>query len=124
MNISENPFFRQQAYINGQWCDADNKETLTVSDPATGKVIGQIPNMAANEAKKAIQAAYDALPQWQVLTGHQRAQLLQNWFRLLSENKERLAEIMTLEQGKPLVEAEGEITYAALSLKMLILKKR
>ncbi|MBD2809793.1 NAD-dependent succinate-semialdehyde dehydrogenase [Xenorhabdus sp. Vera] len=113
MNISENPFFRQQAYINGQWCDADNKETLTVSDPATGKVIGQIPNMAANEAKKAIQAAYDALPKWQVLTGHQRAQLLQNWFRLISENKERLAEIMTLEQGKPLVEAEGEITYAA-----------
>ncbi|CEE94538.1 succinate-semialdehyde dehydrogenase I, NADP-dependent [Xenorhabdus nematophila str. Anatoliense] len=113
MNISENPFFHQQAYINGQWCDADNKETLTVSDPATGKVIGQIPNMAASEVKQAIQAAYDALPKWQVQTGHQRAQLLQNWFRLISENKKRLAEIMTLEQGKPLVEAEGEITYAA-----------
>ncbi|PHM45132.1 aldehyde dehydrogenase [Xenorhabdus mauleonii] len=113
MNISGNPFFRQQAYINGQWCDADSKETLIVSDPATGKAIGQVPNMAATEAKKAIQAAHDALPEWQALTGHQRAQLLQNWFRLISENKGRLAEIMTLEQGKPLREAEGEITYAA-----------
>ncbi|MDX7986863.1 NAD-dependent succinate-semialdehyde dehydrogenase [Xenorhabdus sp. 12] len=113
MNISKNPYFRQQAYINGQWCDADNKATLIVSDPATGKAIGQIPNMAATEAKKAIQAAHDALPEWQALTGHQRARLLQNWFRLISENKRWLAEIMTLEQGKPLVEAEGEITYAA-----------
>ncbi|MCC8465500.1 NAD-dependent succinate-semialdehyde dehydrogenase [Photorhabdus bodei] len=113
LNIAENPFFRQQAYINGQWCDADNKETLNVFDPATGSVIGQVPNMAANEAKKAIQAAYDALPEWRALTGHQRAQLLHNWFRLLSENKKQLAEIMTSEQGKPLAEAEGEITYAA-----------
>ncbi|WP_340616400.1 NAD-dependent succinate-semialdehyde dehydrogenase [Xenorhabdus entomophaga] len=113
MNILDNPFFRQQAYISGQWCDADNKETLDVTDPATGKTIGKIPNMAASEAKKAIQAAHDALPEWRALTGHQRARLLQNWFRLVSENKKQLAEIMTLEQGKPLAEAEGEIVYAA-----------
>ncbi|AOM41485.1 NAD-dependent succinate-semialdehyde dehydrogenase [Xenorhabdus hominickii] len=113
MNISDNPFFRQQAYINGQWCDADDKGTLDVSDPATGKIIGQVPNMAASETKKAIQAAHDALPQWRALTAHQRAQLLQNWFRLISENKKQLAAIMTSEQGKPLAEAEGEIVYAA-----------
>ena len=113
MNITANPYFREQGYIDGLWCHAKNNETVDVIDPATGARLGSVPNMAAEEAKIAVDAAQKALPKWRALTAHQRSTLLQNWFRLISENKRALAELMTFEQGKPVSEAEGEITYAA-----------
>ncbi|MEQ4924075.1 NAD-dependent succinate-semialdehyde dehydrogenase [Proteus hauseri] len=113
MKIMTNPYFREQGYIDGLWCDANNKNTVEVIDPATGKRLGTVPNMSEQEAKAAVDAAQKALPKWRALTAHQRAALLQNWFTLISENKRTLAELMTFEQGKPVAEAEGEITYAA-----------
>lgn len=113
MKITTNPYFREQGYIDGLWCNAKNNETVDVIDPATGALLGTVPNMATTEAKIAVEAAHKALPKWRALTAHQRATLLQNWFRLITENKRKLAELMTFEQGKPVAEAEGEIAYAA-----------
>ncbi|RTF58525.1 aldehyde dehydrogenase family protein, partial [Serratia marcescens] len=113
MNISDRALFRQQAYINGQWRDADNQETLPVSDPATGQLIGSVPNMAMAETQSAIDAAQQALEGWRALPAQQRAQLLRRWFELMLEHQQDLASLMTLEQGKPLAESLGEIRYAA-----------
>lgn len=113
MKITTNPYFREQGYIDGLWCNAKNNETVDVIEPATGTLLGTVPNMATQEAIMAVDAAQKALPKWRALTAHQRGALLQNWFRLITENKRKLAELMTFEQGKPVAEAEGEITYAA-----------
>lgn len=113
MKITDNPYFREQGYIDGIWCDAKSKDTVEVIDPATNQPIGTVPNMATEEAKAAIDAAAKALPTWRALTAHQRSTLLQRWFQLIQDNKRQLAELMTFEQGKPVAEAEGEITYAA-----------
>ncbi|WP_109399668.1 NAD-dependent succinate-semialdehyde dehydrogenase [Proteus sp. TJ1640] len=113
MKITANPYFREQGYIDGLWCNAKNNETVEVIDPATGTLLGTVPNMATQEAIMAVDAAQKALPKWRALTAHQRGALLQNWFKLIIENKRKLAELMTFEQGKPVAEAEGEITYAA-----------
>ena len=113
MKITDNPYFREQGYIDGIWCDAKSKDTVEVIDPATNQPIGTVPNMATEEAKAAVDAAAKALPTWRALTAHQRSTLLQRWFQLLQDNKRQLAELMTFEQGKPVAEAEGEITYAA-----------
>lgn len=113
MKITTNPYFREQGYIDGLWCNAQNNETVDVVDPATGTLLGTVPNMATQEAIMAVDAAQKALPKWRALTAHQRGALLQNWFRLITENKRKLAELMTFEQGKPVAEAEGEIAYAA-----------
>ncbi|WP_311748159.1 NAD-dependent succinate-semialdehyde dehydrogenase [Proteus penneri] len=113
MKITANPYFREQGYIDGLWCNAKNNETVDVIDPATSTLLGTVPNMATQEAIMAVDAAQKALPKWRALTAHQRGALLQNWFKLIIENKRKLAELMTFEQGKPVAEAEGEITYAA-----------
>lgn len=113
MKITDNPYFREQGYIDGIWCDAKSKDTVEVIDPATNQPIGTVPNMATEEAKAAVDAAAKALPTWHALTAHQRSTLLQRWFQLIQDNKRQLAELMTFEQGKPVAEAEGEITYAA-----------
>lgn len=113
MKITDNPYFREQGYIDGIWCDAKSKDAVEVIDPATNQPIGTVPNMATEEAKAAVDAAAKALPTWRALTAHQRSTLLQRWFQLIQDNKRQLAELMTFEQGKPVAEAEGEITYAA-----------
>ncbi|EPM1114163.1 TPA: NAD-dependent succinate-semialdehyde dehydrogenase [Proteus mirabilis] len=113
MKITDNPYFREQGYIDGIWCDAKSKDTVELIDPATNQPIGTVPNMATEEAKAAVDAAAKALPTWRALTAHQRSTLLQRWFQLIQDNKRQLAELMTFEQGKPVAEAEGEITYAA-----------
>jgi len=113
VKITDNPYFREQGYIDGIWCDAKSKDTVEVIDPATNQPIGTVPNMATEEAKAAVDAAAKALPTWRALTAHQRSTLLQRWFQLIQDNKRQLAELMTFEQGKPVAEAEGEITYAA-----------
>ncbi|MEM5313841.1 NAD-dependent succinate-semialdehyde dehydrogenase [Paraburkholderia sp. JHI869] len=104
---------RERAYIDGQWRDADDGATLDVLNPSTGERIASAPNMGANEARAAIEAAHRAFPAWRATTAKERARLLRNWFELIMANQEALAEIMTREQGKPLAEARGEIAYAA-----------
>jgi len=113
MQLKDSSLFRQQAYIDGAWLDADNGQTIKVNNPATNEIIGSVPRMGAAETRRAIEAADRALPAWRALTAKERATKLRRWFELLMENQDDLGRLMTLEQGKPLAEAKGEIAYAA-----------
>ncbi|MDG9874039.1 NADP-dependent succinate-semialdehyde dehydrogenase [Pseudomonas juntendi] len=113
MQLKDAQLFRQQAYINGEWLDADNGQTIKVTNPATGEVIGTVPKMGTAETRRAIEAADKALPAWRSLTAKERSTKLRRWFELMIENQDDLARLMTTEQGKPLAEAKGEIAYAA-----------
>jgi len=111
--IKDKSLFRQQCYINGQWVDADSGKTIDVTNPATGEVIGTIPNMGAAETRRAIETANAAWGAWRKKTAKERSNLLRKWFNLIMENQDDLAVIMTAEQGKPLAESKGEVAYAA-----------
>lgn len=103
----------ENAYINGKWVDADSKATISVTNPATGETLGTVPMMGVAETRRAIDDANRALPAWRAKTAKERAKVLRNWFDLIMKNQEALAQLMTAEQGKPLVESRGEIAYAA-----------
>ncbi|ENT2836822.1 TPA: NADP-dependent succinate-semialdehyde dehydrogenase [Klebsiella michiganensis] len=113
MQLNDPTLFRQQAMINGRWRDASSKETLAVTNPANGQQLGNVPKMGAAETREAIDAAAGALPAWRALTAKERSSILRRWFELMMEHQDDLAHLMTLEQGKPLAEAKGEISYAA-----------
>lgn len=113
MQLKDSSLFRQQAYVDGAWLDADGGQTLEVNNPAGGEVLGTVPKMGAAETRRAIEAAERALPAWRDLTAKERSQTLRRWFELIMQNQEDLARLMTLEQGKPLTESRGEIAYAA-----------
>ncbi|HDZ48491.1 hypothetical protein LCGC14_0036420 [marine sediment metagenome] len=113
MHISEHAFFKQDAYINGQWVTAVNGDSIAVIDPASGETIGHVPSLSAEQVEQAIEAANAALPAWRVKTAAERSQLLKRWNALILENEAALGALMTQEQGKPLKEARGEIGYAA-----------
>lgn len=105
--------FKQQALIGDQWMDAYSGETIEVSNPATGETVGTVPKMGTKEAEQAVEAAQRALPQWSAMSANERSDLLRKWYDLIIEHKEDLARLLTIEQGKPLKEAEGEILYGA-----------
>ncbi len=110
----KNPsLLRQQAFLAGRWCDADSGATFAVTDPATGEVIGQVPDMGAHETRRAIDAAQAAWAGWRRRTARERSAILRRWNDLMLAHADDLAAIMTAEQGKPLAEAKGEIAYAA-----------
>ncbi|TDQ17934.1 succinate semialdehyde dehydrogenase [Raoultella sp. BIGb0149] len=113
MQLNDPTLFRQQAFINGQWRDALSGEVITVTNPANDQRLGSVPKMGAEETHEAIDAANRALPAWRALTAKERASILRRWFDLIMANQDDLARLMTLEQGKPLAEAKGEIGYAA-----------
>lgn len=113
MQLNDPTLFRQQAFIQGKWCDAESKKTIEVTNPANAQLLGTVPKMGANETRTAIEAANQALPAWRALTAKERATILRRWFDLMMANQDDLAKLMTLEQGKPLAEAKGEIAYAA-----------
>ena len=100
-------------FIDGKWRAADNGATLTVTNPSTGAMLGDMPKMGRAEALQAVEAAQRALPAWRSRLAKERAAILTRWYQLMTDNSEELARIMTAEQGKPLAEARGEITYAA-----------
>jgi succinate-semialdehyde dehydrogenase / glutarate-semialdehyde dehydrogenase len=88
-------------------------ELFEVNNPANQKIIAQVPNMTPADALRAVDKAHAALPAWKARTGKDRAQLLRRWFELMNRDADRLARLMTEEQGKALMEAKGEVTYAA-----------
>jgi len=113
LKLSDPRLFREACYINGQWVDEGASRTIAVDDPATGEVIGNVPNMGAAGTRQAIDAAADAFASWRQRTAKERAVILRRWFDLMMANQEDLAYLMTVEQGKPLTESRGEVAYAA-----------
>ncbi len=112
-NLKDPSLLRQQAFIGGAWCDADDGQTIAVTNPANGETVASVPHMGAAETKRAIDAANAAWPAWRKLPAKERAAILRKWNDLMLENADDLALLMTLEQGKPLAEAKGEVAYAA-----------
>ncbi len=104
---------RQKAFIGGEWVDAESGATFPVMNPATGETLGTVPDMGVVETRRAIEAAERALPLWRDRPAKERAQIMRRWFELIMAEQERLARIITAEQGKPLFEARGEIAYGA-----------
>ncbi len=113
MQLKDRGLFRQQAYIDGEWVDADDGATFAVTDPAGSEQLGTVPSMTGIETRRAIEAANAAWPAWRTMTAKARAAVLKAWHRLMLENQEDLARLMTREQGKALAESRGEILYAA-----------
>lgn len=113
MNLKDPTLFRQQAYIDGAWVDAQGGNTFDVTNPADGALLGTVPEMGRSETAQAIAAADAALPAWRAKTAKERAGLLKKWFDLVMENQHDLATLMTAEQGKPFAESMGEIVYGA-----------
>lgn len=109
--LQDSELFKTGYLVNGEWRQAD--ETFDVLNPATGDVIAKVAKAGKKEAQAAIAAASNAFPAWREKTAKERSTLLYRWFELINENKSWLARLMTLEQGKPLKEAEGEVDYAA-----------
>ena len=98
--------------INGQWVEAASGESIDVVNPATDERIAQVPSMSADETRDAIGAAHDAQSDWATRTAEDRGRLLRALAELMKRDEDRLARLMTMEQGKPLAEARGEINYA------------
>ncbi len=113
MKLSNAALFRQKCYVDGEWLDADSGETVEVTNPADGSVLGTIPKMGAAETRRAIEAANAAWPAWRALTAKERCVILRRWYDLIMANQEDLAQIMTAEQGKPLAESRGEVAFGA-----------
>ncbi len=111
MNLQDPTLLRQACLIDGEWLQ--NKNVIQVHNPANQEVLGSVPNMGEEETRSAIIAANTAFLSWKKTTARVRSDLLRKWFELMHEHAEDLAMIMTLEQGKPLVEAKGEVVYGA-----------
>jgi succinate-semialdehyde dehydrogenase/glutarate-semialdehyde dehydrogenase len=116
-NLKEPGLFRESAFIGGDWVQAASGATIAVDDPATGAVIGTVPDCDATDTQQAIAAAEAAFAPWRARTAGERAAILERWHALVVEHVPDLGRIMTAEQGKPLAEAEGEIRYAATFIK-------
>jgi succinate-semialdehyde dehydrogenase/glutarate-semialdehyde dehydrogenase len=106
-------YLRDKTYINGLWVGADNGATFPVTNPATGAVLGHVPNMGAAETKRAIEAASAAFPLWRKVLAKDRAKILRKWSDLIIANADALASLLSAEQGKPFAEARGEVLGGA-----------
>ncbi|MDP5208198.1 NAD-dependent succinate-semialdehyde dehydrogenase [Microbulbifer sp. 2205BS26-8] len=111
MKLANPDLLKFQNYIDGTWRAA--ARTMAVCDPANGELLGNVADGSAADAETAVTAATAALPEWRRRTAAERAATLKRWYQLIVENSGDLARILTLEQGKPLAEAQGEILYGA-----------
>ena len=113
LKIKDPALLREAAFINGEWCAADNDEKIRILNPANGSLVGEVPIMRAAETKQAIEAAAKAQPLWARKTAKERSVILRRFAEMMITHTDDLAVIMTAEQGKPLAEAKGEVAYAA-----------
>lgn len=113
MTLNKPELLQEKAYINGQFVDALSHQTFPVTNPYNGEIIANVADCGANETQTAIEKANDAFKIWRNYTAMERAKILRRWYELQLENLEDLAKILTIEQGKPLKEAKGEIRYGA-----------
>ncbi len=111
-NLSDPSLFVEKCFVGGEWINADSGESIPVTNPASGEVLGTIPKMGTDETRRSIEAADAAWPAWRAMTAMQRAGILHRWAELCMEHQEDLAQIMTAEQGKSLAEARGEVAYS------------
>ena len=109
--LQDPSLLKTQALVDGHWVESAN--TVPIHDPATGRLLAHVPRLGTAEAEKAVAAAERAWPAWRALTAKQRGAVMRRWFELLMQHADDLARIMTAEQGKPLAEAKGEVTYGA-----------
>jgi succinate-semialdehyde dehydrogenase / glutarate-semialdehyde dehydrogenase len=113
VSLKDSNLFRQSCYVDGAWVHARSNATIHVDNPATGEIIGTVPKCGAAETRAAIEAADRALPAWRKKTAKERAAVVRKWYQLMLEHQDDLARLMTIEQGKPLIESKGEVVYAA-----------
>jgi succinate-semialdehyde dehydrogenase / glutarate-semialdehyde dehydrogenase len=114
--LQNSALWREAALIDGDWIGADDGARLAVYNPATRDIIAHVPAMGTTETKRAVSAAQRMFGEWKARPAAERARLLRRWYRLMTDHADDLAQILTAEQGKPLAEAKGEITYAAAFL--------
>ncbi|EFL50739.1 succinic semialdehyde dehydrogenase [Solidesulfovibrio fructosivorans JJ]] len=117
LQLSDPQLFREACLVNGQWVAAAGGETMEVTNPADGSVVGRVPKLSEKEIEGVVAAANAAFRPWAALAAPQRAAVLEKWHALILANADDLAAILTTEQGKPLAEAKGEIMYAASFIK-------
>mgnify|MGYP001168086361 FL=1 len=113
MDIQSFNLFKDKCFINGEWIKAISGEEISVNNPASLKEIGTVPKCGKDETRQAIEAANASWPEWRSKSAKERSTIMKKWFDLIMSNKEELAQMMTIEQGKPLNEARGEIVYGA-----------
>ena len=113
LQLKDMRLLKVQGYIDGQWSAADSGRSFRVTNPASGATVAEVADMGAAETRRAIAAAERALPGWRAKTAKERGAILRRWFDLITAHTEDLALLMTTEQGKPLAEARGEVTYGA-----------
>ena len=113
LTLSDPDLLRERAFIAGEWRDADAGARCEVRNPANGETLGHVPDMGAEETRRAIDAAQAAFPAWAGKTAKERAQILRRMHDLMLQHQDDLATLMTAEQGKPLTEAKGEVAYSA-----------
>jgi len=111
--IVDRNLFRSRCYIDGEWVAAQGERVISIFNPSTGRLIGNVPELDEAGARRAVAAAHNAFLAWRAKTAKERAATLRRWHELIIAAQEDLARLMTAEQGKPLAEARGEIAYAA-----------
>ncbi|HEX3646125.1 MAG TPA: NADP-dependent succinate-semialdehyde dehydrogenase [Vicinamibacterales bacterium] len=113
MLLADPKLFREACYLDGVWIGGSPASVIEVDNPATGATLGTVPRLGRAETRAAIDAAARAFPGWRRKTAKERAIVMRRWFELMIANQEDLAQLMTAEQGKPIVESRGEVAYAA-----------
>ncbi len=113
VSLNDPELFRNLGYVGGAWVGAASGNTYAVHNPACGETFGAVPDMGAEDARRAIAAAEAAFPAWRAKTGKERAAVLRRWNDLILAHLDDLALILTTEQGKPLAESKGEVTIGA-----------
>lgn len=111
--LTNTTLLRKKAYINGFWSESLSEKNFPVLNPFDGSLLAEVPDMAAEDCRQAVESAHKAFDGWSKLPAGDRAGLLKKWYALVMENKEDLAKLITLEQGKPYKEALGEVVYGA-----------
>jgi succinate-semialdehyde dehydrogenase/glutarate-semialdehyde dehydrogenase len=111
--LADPSLLHEQAYIDGEWSEADSGATFAVTNPGTGEALARVPRMGAAETRRAIEAAHRAQGDWASRPAAERAAILRRLRDLMMEHRDDLALLLTLEQGKPLAESRAEIAYAA-----------
>ncbi len=113
MQLRNSNLLQSQCFINNNWINSKENKTFNVTNPATGEIIIAVADGDIEETEQAIHAAAKAFCKWSKRTAYERALIMRRWFNLITENADDFALLMSSEQGKPLAEAKGEVTYGA-----------